>query len=106
MTNTKTPALSLQQKIFQCFMDVSVLHDLFDSLKTVTHNKLNFKLVERGQTDFDYESQDSQEASRVYQVDDLFIRLNGIFTSYDGLRVQSWEFVQPKPVQKVEYVKV
>jgi len=106
MTTAKIQALSLEQRIFQCFMNVSVLHDLFDSPRTLTSNKITFKLIDRGQTDFDYDSQDTQEASRIYQVEDIFIRLNGYFTSTEGLRVQSWEFVAPKPVQKIEYVKV
>lgn len=95
-----------KEAIFNCFMNVKNLQNLFEEPRNYTINKLKFTLKEEGRTKFDDEIDSGQMTSRVYEVDGVFVRLNGVYYSYDGVTLQSWEFVQPKPVSKIEYVKV
>lgn len=103
---TKTERTTSKEAIFNCFMNVKNLQNLFEDPRSRTIDKLKFILKEEGRTAFDYDTDSGQTTSRIYEVDGIFVRLNGVYYSYDGITLQSWEFVQPKPVQKVEYVKV
>lgn len=94
-----------KEAIFNCFMNVNIIHNLFEDPRSSTIDKLKFVLKEKGHTEFNYDTDSGQRTSRIYEVDGIFIRLNGVYYSYDGITLQSWEFVQPKTVQKVEYVK-
>lgn len=103
---TKAERTTTKEVIFNCFMNVKKIHNLFEDPRSCTVDKLKFVLKETGRTEFDYDSDSGHTTSRIYEVDGIFIRLNGVYYSYNGLTLQSWEFVQPKTVQKVEYVKV
>jgi hypothetical protein len=103
---TKVERTTSKEAIFNCFMNVKIIQNLFEDPRSSTIDKLKFVLKEEGCTEFDYDTDSGQSTSRIYEVDGIFIRLNGAYYSYNGLTLYSWEFVQPKTVQKVEYVKV
>lgn len=94
-----------KEAIFKAFMNVEKIHNLFEDPRSCTIDKLEFVLKEKGRTEFYYDTDSGKVSSRIYEVDGIFIRLNGVYYSYNGLTLQTWEFVQPKTVQKVEYVK-
>lgn len=94
-----------KEAIFKAFMNVKKIQNLFEDPRSCTIDNLKFVLKEKGHTEFDYDTDSCQRTSRIYEVDGIFIRLNGVYYSYDGLTLQTWEFVQPKTVQKVQYVK-
>lgn len=93
-----------KENIFKVFMNIEILQNLFNAPKRYVIGDCRFDLKDEGTNIFDDEDS-GQAVNRVYEVNGVFIRLNGVWYSYDGLSVQSWEFVQPKPVQKIEYVK-
>lgn len=103
------PQQEIKMKIFEASMNVGFFSILFQTAprKTKSENDLSFVLKEEGKTSFDYEIDNAKETSRVYLVDDsIYIRLNGVYYSYDGLTFKSWEFVQPVQVSKIEYQKI
>jgi len=55
------------------------------------------QIQERGD-DFDYDSQDSQSTSSVFQfeynAEKLYVEFVGTFTSSDGLQYDYWQFVK------------
>ena len=94
-----------KEAIFKAFMNIKVIEDLFDYPKTKTSNGLKFVLKEQGRDEFNYDTDSGKTSSHVYEVNGVFVRLNGVYYSCNGLTLHSWEFVQPKTIQKVEYVK-
>ena len=102
---TKAERTTSKEAIFNCFMNVNNLQNLFEDPRSRTIDKLKFVLKEEGRTEFDYNDDSGQMTSRIYEVDGIFVRLNGAYYSYDGITLQSWEFVQPKQVTVTQFIK-
>ena len=96
-----------KEDVMKASMQIGQLQEMFENAPNSKKiDGLTFTLKQRGNTSFDYDTDSGKTSQHVYAVGDFFIALNGVYYSYNGLTLQSWEFVQPKTVQKVEYVKV
>lgn len=96
-----------KEDVMKASMQIGQFQEMFeDAPSSKKIDGLIFTLKQRGDTSFDYDNDSGKTSQHVYAVGDFFIALNGVYYSYNGLTLQSWEFVQPKTVQKVEYVKV
>lgn len=67
---------------------------------------VEFNLVDKGRTSFDYDTDSGKETTRVYSAGSYYIALQGVYWSYDGLVFDRWDFVEPKQVFSVQYEKV
>lgn len=96
-----------KEDVMKASMKIVQLQEMFENApNTKKIDGLTFTLKQKGNTEFDYESDSGKPTKHVYAVGDFFIALNGVYYSYSGITLQSWEFVEPKTVQKIEYVKV
>lgn len=102
-----TSKVITKEDVMKASMQIGEFQRMFeDTPSSAVINGLKFTIKQRGVTSFDYDTDSGKTSQHVYAVGDFFIALNGVYYSYNGLTLQSWEFVQPKTVQKVEYVKV
>lgn len=103
------PQQEIKMKIFEASMNVEFFNLLFKNAprKPKCENGLVFVLKEEGRTYFDYDTDSGKTTSHIYLVNDcVYVRLNGVYYSYDGLTLINWEFVQPMQVSKIDYQKI
>lgn len=90
---------------------VSFARQFFDcrNLTSVGTNGIKAKFISGGQENFDYDHDSGKGTFTVYQFsyasETVYVRFSGIYTSYNGLEYEEYEFVKPVEVTRIEYVK-
>jgi hypothetical protein len=100
-----------QIKVYKALQNIQVIQRLFIAPEeTIKISDVTFKLVQKPQTDFDYDSDDGKETQAVYQAvtssGSVYILIYGVYYSYDGLKPVSWFFAKPKEVKTTQFVKI
>lgn len=100
-----------QLKVYKALQNIQALRLLFNSpQKTIKISDVTFKLVQQPRTDFDYDADSGEETQAVYQAvtssGSVYILIDGVYYSYDGLNPVSWSFAEPKEVKTTQFVKV
>lgn len=100
-----------QLEVYKALQDIQKLRELFSSPRSlVKFSGVTFKLVQQPRTDFDYDSDSGEKTQAVYQAvtsfGSVYILIDGVYYSYDGLNPVSWSFAEPKEVKTTQFVKV
>lgn len=100
-----------QIEVYKALQDIQALQRMFTfPVETVKISDVTFKLVQKPQTDFDWDLDDGKETQAVYQAvtssGSVYILINGVWYSYSGLNPVSWSFAEPKEVKTTQFVKV
>ena len=114
ISDVNTGVTVTKARIYNVVKNIRLLRDLLGErlgIKSV-HDGLVFECVQQARQDFDYDTDSGKETSAVYKVTNpqepfnpVYIKLTGVYQSYDGVNLCYWDFVVPKEVTKVEYVQ-
>jgi hypothetical protein len=110
----ETKMSSLKEKIAICLRNVNTGSQLFqyNGIKSLT-NEISAKCIQGGRSadEFSWEEEDGVTAFTVYKFTDnhtkesAFVEFVGTYSSYDGLKYTSWDFVTPVEKKVIVYEK-
>lgn len=100
----------MKPKIEKLFKSIRTVRSFFEYRSITMLGEFQAEFIEGGRTDFS-DDDDGTETFTVYKFTDrktkevVFVRFDGIFTSSEGLQADSWDFVVPKEVTVIQFVK-
>ena len=100
---------ALKQEIMEMFMDFSKSDALLYGNEKVEIDKFTFSLIKKGKTEYDYDNESESGNFHVYEVSSpkrdakVYVKINLWYTSYEGLMVKGYSFVDPAKKTVIVY---